>query len=375
MPPGRARCRSRRSPWPGTDDLLRPRETRRAGRIRCLGRPFSGHAKNREGTSQEDSRGLLLETGVASTPCPRCGTENPITAKFCARCWALLRGPTCPHCGRPSTRAGVWFCEHCGGDLRDRPAFEAAQDEVPVAPPDVEPLVGQIPSDLSPEASPDIEQPAVEPSATATVEAEPPVEAPALEASPVIEPPVDSPAVPPVMEERDEAVVQPRPVLRSSGGPSIAAVVLAVVTIAVVAAVVGSRRQQATVQPRPSPAVARDSAAPAPTGAPVPAAPAPAVTDQPPLPTVGILRITTVPPGAQVEVNGTPAGTTPLAGAEVQPGRHTIRLSRSGYRAITRQIEIGAGETVVLDLTLSAAPAAPRRTPPPPPPPPPPRPP
>jgi hypothetical protein len=77
----------------------------------------------------------------------------------------------------------------------------------------------------------------------------------------------------------------------------------------------------------------------------------------------GTLRITTDPSGAEVELDGVAVGVTALTLSGVAPGRRMVRVSRSGFRAESRELEITAGETTTLHLTLSAtlAPVTPRR--------------
>jgi len=50
--------------------------------------------------------------------CPKCGFQNPQTAKFCSNCGAQLQaaGPTCPKCGTANP-AGAKFCMNCGEKL------------------------------------------------------------------------------------------------------------------------------------------------------------------------------------------------------------------------------------------------------------------
>lgn len=47
--------------------------------------------------------------------CPKCGFQNPQTAKFCSNCGTPLRtpGPVCPNCGTIN-QAGAKFCTNCG---------------------------------------------------------------------------------------------------------------------------------------------------------------------------------------------------------------------------------------------------------------------
>ena len=48
-------------------------------------------------------------------PCPQCGTENPVGAKFCFECATPLAGP-CPACGTPNPPQAK-FCSECATPL------------------------------------------------------------------------------------------------------------------------------------------------------------------------------------------------------------------------------------------------------------------
>ncbi len=117
-----------------------------------------------------------------------------------------------------------------------------------------------------------------------------------------------------------------------------------------------------------------------PAGAPSQPSASPSEVSKPLAPSAGILKITTSPSGAQVELDGTTVGVTEVTLIDVKPGKHTLKVSKAGFKPISRDLEVAAGDTVVLDIPLSAAPPpAPRRRgpaapplPPPPPPPPPP---
>lgn len=56
----------------------------------------------------------------AMVPCPKCGTQNQNTAKFCSNCggpMAVAPATTpCPKCGKP-VPAGSKFCNDCGAKL------------------------------------------------------------------------------------------------------------------------------------------------------------------------------------------------------------------------------------------------------------------
>lgn len=72
------------------------------------------------------------------------------------------------------------------------------------------------------------------------------------------------------------------------------------------------------------------------------------------------LRVTVTPDDARVTVGGKDHRTgEPVA---VAPGRHTVRAERTGFVAVERELEVGLGDAVDVELTLSAlagrAPAA-----------------
>lgn len=58
----------------------------------------------------------------------------------------------------------------------------------------------------------------------------------------------------------------------------------------------------------------------------------------------GRLLVDSRPAGARVLLDGRAVGVTPLTLPEVTPGRHDVRLERSGYRAVTTSVEIKRGE-------------------------------
>ena len=140
-------------------------------------------------------------------------------------------------------------------------------------------------------------------------------------------------------------------------------------TAAPTAASVGGEpriRVDATVTdpPKPSP-----SAAPTPTRPPPPvvaARPTPTVASREapipvptaaPTPAPGRLQLHVVP-WAEVSVDGTAAGTTPLAPLALSPGPHTLRLAHPSYQTLTKRVTIQSGVTTLLkvDLTFEAFP-------------------
>jgi cytoskeletal protein RodZ len=101
----------------------------------------------------------------------------------------------------------------------------------------------------------------------------------------------------------------------------------------------------------PEKAVASTSASaptPSPTPAPSPApAPAPAVV-------VTELVVTTEPQGARVTVNGIGWGTSPASIRYLQPGQKRIRVSKEGYVAVERVVQIEEGRRQTLTIRLDA---------------------
>ncbi len=64
----------------------------------------------------------------------------------------------------------------------------------------------------------------------------------------------------------------------------------------------------------------------------------------------GILIVDTGDPVAQLSIDGTPAGATPLASTRVTPGQHTVLVRYRGGAIVERQVIVPADETVSLVL-------------------------
>jgi hypothetical protein len=396
----------------------------------------------------------LLDTGPDTVKCPRCGAENPARGKLCSRCFGLLHGPKCPHCGKRATRAGARFCEYCGEDLYVKPTTsppapaQVSAAPVPLAdevlarlvppadevlarpaPPADEVLAGPAPlADEAPAGSTAFaDEASAERARAADAPPEPPDVAPAepLGAPSAPQPAPSQPAwrpraprerVPEARSESGPGTVQPKEApsadvgregpprvaprpdaaaspsapsgparkiatratrKRRRGGPRMAAVVVVVLALGVVAGLTLWRSSEG----RSDASDAQPQATPSVSGMPAPASPSgPEAAESPPAPPrAGIVSITTAPAGADVELDGTPVGLTALTLSDVRPGKHTVKVSRAGYRTVSREFEVTEGETLTLDIHLSAAqraPAPPRRGPaaPPLPPPPPPSP-
>jgi serine/threonine protein kinase len=76
-------------------------------------------------------------------------------------------------------------------------------------------------------------------------------------------------------------------------------------------------------------------------------------------PTTGILTVTSTPAGAQVFLDGTDIGTTPVASKAVALGAHTLRVTLSGYNDYSTSIALGATETRTVAATLTKTSVAP----------------
>ncbi len=120
---------------------------------------------------------------------------------------------------------------------------------------------------------------------------------------------------------------------------------------------------QTAAQPAPAPAA--PPAVPNQSTNPVPLAPAsvappvsvPANPVQPSVPTAGVteasVTILTDPAGANVQVDTTPVGTTPVTLTNIAPGPHQVRIFRVGYLPVSRTVKLERGEAVTLSLNLS----------------------
>jgi hypothetical protein len=71
----------------------------------------------------------------------------------------------------------------------------------------------------------------------------------------------------------------------------------------------------------------------------------------------GRLEIQSDPAGAQVVVNGTPRGVTPLTLAAIEPGQHRVVIS-NGDNTVNRTVNVAAGATASVVASLAPAGAA-----------------
>ena len=84
------------------------------------------------------------------------------------------------------------------------------------------------------------------------------------------------------------------------------------------------------------------------TTQPPPTAPPPA-----PEPTTGTLQLTSTPAGAQVELDGTVVGTTPLTLNDVEAGAHEVAFTQSGYETMRTNVTVTAGQARQLTAALT----------------------
>lgn len=96
-------------------------------------------------------------------------------------------------------------------------------------------------------------------------------------------------------------------------------------------------------------AAPRDSASPS----------RPPASNPPPAPSPPVLLIESTPGGASVYVDDEPIGTTSAEGrlklSTLAPGQHRVRLSLQGHRDFEQNVELKAGETATLPVSLEVA--------------------
>jgi hypothetical protein len=75
-----------------------------------------------------------------------------------------------------------------------------------------------------------------------------------------------------------------------------------------------------------------------------------------PSPTTGSIEVSSVPPGAQVFLDGTYEGKTTSQGlylSGVAPGKHVITVTHEGYREYSTNVNVNVGETAVVSVWLT----------------------
>lgn len=113
----------------------------------------------------------------------------------------------------------------------------------------------------------------------------------------------------------------------------------------------------------PVPSAARP-ADPAPSSAPSEPEPAPAAEPPPPVadaapPALGVLRIESDVPGAQVFIDRQYIGVTPITADDITPGTHQLNVSAAGFDSVAMPIEVTPGPREITitfkDVRLDAA--------------------
>ena len=69
------------------------------------------------------------------------------------------------------------------------------------------------------------------------------------------------------------------------------------------------------------------------------------------VPTDAILEISSVPEGAEIEIEGAFAGTKPRT-KRLSPGEYKIKITKSGYKSWERKIQVAAQEEIPLAVEL-----------------------
>jgi cytoskeletal protein RodZ len=75
-----------------------------------------------------------------------------------------------------------------------------------------------------------------------------------------------------------------------------------------------------------------------------------------PVASVTELEVTTQPEGARVTVNGIGWGSSPATIQYLEPGQKRIRVSKEGYVAVERVLQVEEGRRHTLDIRLESAP-------------------
>jgi hypothetical protein len=67
---------------------------------------------------------------------------------------------------------------------------------------------------------------------------------------------------------------------------------------------------------------------------------------------MGTLTVDSRPRGARVTIDGRAIGVTPLSASGLAPGVHTVRVELAGYKPVTTEVTVKAGETARIAVTL-----------------------
>ena len=66
----------------------------------------------------------------------------------------------------------------------------------------------------------------------------------------------------------------------------------------------------------------------------------------------GALSVISTPEGAQVKLDSSPVGTTPLLLEELVPGDYNVEISKTGYKTYSEGVTISEDYTTPLEITL-----------------------
>lgn len=72
----------------------------------------------------------------------------------------------------------------------------------------------------------------------------------------------------------------------------------------------------------------------------------------------GIISVTSQPAGASVTVNGIARGVTPLTISDIPKGRAVMEISLQGYKPLTRELSLNAGDNQNIDIVLEGMPGS-----------------
>lgn len=74
-------------------------------------------------------------------------------------------------------------------------------------------------------------------------------------------------------------------------------------------------------------------------------------------PLTGGVKVTSMPAGAALKVDGKEKGKAPAIAGKLKPGKHTVELTLSGYKPVTREVVVEAGKELAVEVKLEKRPA------------------
>lgn len=106
--------------------------------------------------------------------------------------------------------------------------------------------------------------------------------------------------------------------------------------------------EPAASQPAAPRVASKPKPKPAPPPAPAPQ-PSPAAVETP---TTGTVHVTSTPPGASVSIDGSGAFVTPFDSPPLKTGTHSFSISKLGWAAAQRKVDVVAGKATNLEVPL-----------------------